>query len=431
MEIITTHKNTDFDAFASVIAATLLYPDAVPVLPKSINPNVKYFLGIHKNLFDIKQSDQIDLDAVKKLIVVDTNNWRRLEGMGQLKERKDIEIILWDHHRPGDIEADWKRQEPVGAAITLLAGELKKRKIHISTIFSTLFLTGLYEDTGNLSFPSSQPEDAYAAGYLMSLKADLRIVTSFLKADYGEIQKKTLFEMLNTAKTEIIEGHTVSFNIMPIKGHVEMLSLVMHKYREIMNVEVAIGIFPRYEKNRCMVIGRSGSDRVDMGTIMQRLGGGGHPGAGSAMLKSVDPETIEKLIRAMMEGNRQTSVRIGDLMSFPVDTFDPGIKMEELRSSLRKKGFKGAPIMEEGRLIGMITRSDFKKIRKKSQWESPVKAFMKREVITVDPGMSPIQAARQIITKNIGHLPVVENGEIIGIVTRSDLMVYFYDLLPE
>jgi len=33
MEIATTHKSTDFDGLASLIAATLLYPDAIPVLP--------------------------------------------------------------------------------------------------------------------------------------------------------------------------------------------------------------------------------------------------------------------------------------------------------------------------------------------------------------------------------------------------------------
>jgi len=40
MQIITTHRSADFDGFASVIAGTILYPDAIPVLPKGLNPNV-------------------------------------------------------------------------------------------------------------------------------------------------------------------------------------------------------------------------------------------------------------------------------------------------------------------------------------------------------------------------------------------------------
>jgi hypothetical protein len=47
------------------------------------------------------------------------------------------------------------------------------------------------------------------------------------------------------------------------------------------------------------------------------------------------------------------------------------------------------------------------------------------------PGRNPMQAASLMIQHDIGRLPVVDNGRVIGIVTRSDTMRYFYDLLPE
>jgi CBS domain-containing protein len=60
-----------------------------------------------------------------------------------------------------------------------------------------------------------------------------------------------------------------------------------------------------------------------------------------------------------------------------------------------------------------------------------VKAFMKTDVITIAPGKSPTEAARLMVKYDIGRLPVVENENIIGILTRSDTMLYFYDLLPD
>ncbi|CAB1077703.1 tRNA nucleotidyltransferase, A-adding (EC [Olavius algarvensis Delta 1 endosymbiont] len=42
-----------------------------------------------------------------------------------------------------------------------------------------------------------------------------------------------------------------------------------------------------------------------------------------------------------------------------------------------------------------------------------------------------MQAAQLMVKHDIGRLPVVENNRIIGIVTRSDAMLYFYDLLPD
>ncbi len=42
-----------------------------------------------------------------------------------------------------------------------------------------------------------------------------------------------------------------------------------------------------------------------------------------------------------------------------------------------------------------------------------------------------MQAARLMVKHDIGRLPVVDKGRIIGIITRSDTMLYFYDLLPD
>ena len=53
MDIITTHKNTDFDGLAAVIAATLLYPDSIGVIPKMVNSNIEQFLSTHKSAFSI------------------------------------------------------------------------------------------------------------------------------------------------------------------------------------------------------------------------------------------------------------------------------------------------------------------------------------------------------------------------------------------
>jgi CBS domain-containing protein len=60
-----------------------------------------------------------------------------------------------------------------------------------------------------------------------------------------------------------------------------------------------------------------------------------------------------------------------------------------------------------------------------------VKAFMTTKILTIEPGNSPMQAARLMVKNDIGRLPVVEDNRIIGIITRSDTMLYFYDLLPD
>jgi CBS domain-containing protein len=118
-------------------------------------------------------------------------------------------------------------------------------------------------------------------------------------------------------------------------------------------------------------------------------------------------------------------------MSFPVITVTDDTPMKKVAGILRKKGCTGLPVVNDDKLVGMISRRDFRKIKRDSQLDAPVKAFMITKVLSIEAGKSPQQAARLMVKHDIGRLPVVENGRIIGIITRSDAMLYFYDLLPD
>ncbi|GAB6143952.1 CBS domain-containing protein [Desulfocicer niacini] len=432
MKIITTHKGTDFDALASLVAGTLIYPGARAVLPNVINPNLKGFLSIHKDVFGCCSPGEITMDDVTSLVVVDTNCWRRLEGMDALKKRRDIHITIWDHHIDGDIKAHERHQESCGANITLMVRELKAQRKLLTPIQATLFLMGLYEDTGNLTFASTTAEDALAAAYLLERKADLQILSTFLRQAYGKQQKEILFQMIQQAARTELSGYNVSIVSMDITGHIQNLSMVVQMYREIVNVDAAFGIFNDVERDRCMVIGRSNIEGINIGVIMRSMGGGGHPGAGSALLKKTNPDVIKEMVVEMVKGNQHSSVMLSDIMSYPVTTVHEDTSVDDVAMILREKGCTGMPVVDDdNHMVGIISRRDFKKIRKDSHMRSPIKAFMSRDVVSISPQSSAIDAARLMIKHDIGRIPVLHDGEIIGIVTRSDTMLYFYDILPD
>ncbi len=433
MKLITTHKGSDFDALACVVAAGLIYPDAKPVMPGSLNANVKAFLAIHKNIFEIHTPDEIDLDQVNTLISVDTHSWNRLDRrLLKLKEKPDLKIIVFDHHMDGDMDGQENTVRETGAAITLLVKEIEKQRKLLTPIQATLFLLGLYEDTGNLSFPSTLAEDAYAAAFLLDRKADLNILATFLKQAYGRQQKDILHEMIQDAQRMEIGGFTISFPKVELKGRIQNLAMVMQMYREIVNVDAAFGIFKDVERNKVMVIGRSGVDDINVGLIMKSLGGGGHPGAGSALLKSVNPDTVQETLTALIEGNQQSSVMLSDIMSYPVITINQSTPVEKVVMILREKGCTGMPVVDDDdNIVGVVSRRDFKRIRKSNQMKSPIKAFMTPNPIVIAHDRSAIEAARLMIKHDVGRIPVIQDDRIIGIITRSDVMMYFYDLLPD
>jgi CBS domain-containing protein len=181
----------------------------------------------------------------------------------------------------------------------------------------------------------------------------------------------------------------------------------------------------------CIVIGRSITDEVNIGGIIRRMGGGGHPGAGSVMLKSIKPEAVKETIVELVKNDNKT-VSLGDLMSYPIISVTSDTPMKKVALILRKKGFTGLPVVDDKKLVGIISRKDFQKLKKDRQMDSPVKAFMSRDkIVTVTSDRSPLEVAQLIVKHDIGRIPVLKNGELIGIITRTDVMRYFYDLLPE
>ena len=433
MEIITTHKNTDFDGLASVIAATLLYPGSIGVIPKAVNTNVERFLSTHKTAFNIILPHEVDHARVTRLVVVDTDQWRRLDRMEKLKDREDLEIQIWDHHLSGgDIDASWIRKEAIGATVTLLIREMKRRKMVLSPLDSTVLLIGLYEDTGHLSFPATKPEDAAAAAYLLENGADLNVAGFFLNPPYEEVQKDILFSMMKYTEKVTFNNYTIGINVIKLEKKVPMLSAIVSMYRTIISADAVFAIFIN-DETCSTVIGRSGVDRIDVGEILRNFGGGGHPAAGSATVKTQDylPGKLKLEILGLIKKNKSGGAIVADLMSYPVTMVSPDTPMLEVRSLMQERKIRGVLVGQEDRLEGIVVLWDLKKLRNEKQWSRPVKAFMARKVETVAPGMQPSEAAEIMVKKNIGHLPVKHEGKIIGILTRTDILGYFYGMLPD
>ncbi|MBW2307840.1 MAG: DHH family phosphoesterase, partial [Deltaproteobacteria bacterium] len=134
-EVITTHINADFDAMASMLAARKLYPDAVLVFPGSQERNLREFL-LHSTyyLFEPERIRRIDLDAVERLILVDTRQRSRIGKFAAVVDRPNVDIHIYDHHPPSedDINGSLEVVEEVGAATTIMTRLLREKGIPIT-----------------------------------------------------------------------------------------------------------------------------------------------------------------------------------------------------------------------------------------------------------------------------------------------------------
>ena len=92
--------------------------------------------------------------------------------------------------------------------------------------------------------------------------------------------------------------------------------------------------------------------------------------------------------------------------------------------------YSGMPVIdEENRVVGVISEFDLlRSIRKGDRLEDVrVKELMSTEPITTDVHASPSSVIDMMVQKNIIRLPVVENGKLIGVISRSDLLMAYYN----
>jgi nanoRNase/pAp phosphatase (c-di-AMP/oligoRNAs hydrolase) len=81
MHLVTTHINSDFDALASMVAASFLYPGVTRMVPSQVQPAVREFLTLHWDLLQLRPCRAIDPAAIDRLIFTDTSSWERLDNL--------------------------------------------------------------------------------------------------------------------------------------------------------------------------------------------------------------------------------------------------------------------------------------------------------------------------------------------------------------
>ena len=96
---------------------------------------------------------------------------------------------------------------------------------------------------------------------------------------------------------------------------------------------------------------------------------------------------------------------------------------------MAKKNIRGLLVEDAGELVGLVSLWDLKKLSLGKQRAHPVKAFMQREVQTISPEATVHEAAHLMIRRDIGHLPVVEKGRMMGIITRTDIVQFLYGMI--
>jgi len=426
VKIITSHINADFDSLASMIAAKKIYPEALLVFPGSQERKVRDFIEVFDPI-KINRLKDIDPEKVDTLIIVDTKQRDRLGPLAKLTGKKGLTIHIYDHHpfAKDDIRGEVEKIEDVGATATLLAELLKSRKLHPSPMEATILALGIYEETGSLLFPSTTERDLLAVSYLLKSGANLNIVSSYLKTELNVEELDLLNELIKSSDEIVLRGIRIIITRAVRDAYIGDAAHFAHRIMELEDIDAVVLLLSM--EGKILIIARSRVPELDVGELLKEFDGGGHPTAASATTKEASLEVVAEKIVALLPRYVKPGKTAADIMTSPVITIQWDSTIKEAEDKMTKFGVNVLPIIRDGHYAGLISREIVEKAIFHGFRKNRASDFSTSEALTVEHTTSIRDIETMMIEHNQRFMPVLKGDNIIGAITRTDLLRVLYE----
>jgi acetoin utilization protein AcuB len=134
-------------------------------------------------------------------------------------------------------------------------------------------------------------------------------------------------------------------------------------------------------------------------------------------------------------------MKVAQIMTRKLITVSPDESVERAVQLLRQRGVRHLLVLSDDELVGIVSDRDIKRAMDPQRAKRrkllnigglffllepiAVREIMTRDVVSIGPNASIKEAATVMVAERFGALPVVDNGELVGIITETDLLRYF------
>jgi CBS domain-containing membrane protein len=137
-----------------------------------------------------------------------------------------------------------------------------------------------------------------------------------------------------------------------------------------------------------------------------------------------------------MAQKSRTAVTVRDLMTQNPTTLDRNETLDLAESIMNLGRIRHMPVVDDGKVVGIVSQRDMfrsalitslgfgRKTTGALIKTIKIKEIMTEKVVTISPDASIKEAARQMMEKKIGCLPVLEGDRLVGIITETDMLQY-------
>ena len=423
--VITAHANADFDALASMVAASKLYPDAVLIFPGSQEKNLRnFFIESTMYLFNFKSFKDIDPKSVELLVVVDTRQRPRIPHVSPILDNPGLLIHLYDHHpdTADDLKADKSVVKDWGSTTTILVDIMRGQDLVLNPEEATLLGLGIYEDTGSFGFNTTTQHDFEAAGWLKAQGMDLEVISDMLSNELSAQQVTHLGELLQNAHNYDIQGADVVITELSTDNFVPDFALLVHKLMDMEHIKVAFAIGRMGD--RIHLVARSRNPDVNVGQICSSMGGGGHGVAASATIKDKTLAEVRDDLFALLYSQVNPEIIVESLMSRPPVVIEDDKAIDDALELMSRYGLKDVPVVAAGTMkcVGIMGQKTADKAVSHGLGKWDLMEYMSRKFDTVEIKTDLYRVMEVILGNRQRMLPVVDGETLVGVITRTDLM---------
>jgi acetoin utilization protein AcuB len=119
---------------------------------------------------------------------------------------------------------------------------------------------------------------------------------------------------------------------------------------------------------------------------------------------------------------------VGNRMTKEPTTAEPDELLIRASHKMQTGGFRRLPVVSEGKLVGILTDRDLREHQGYLE-HTKINGVMTEKPVTVTPATTLEEAAEIILERQFGGLPVVADGRLVGIITASDILRAFLDVM--
>ncbi|MBE6496783.1 MAG: CBS domain-containing protein [Methanobrevibacter sp.] len=139
-------------------------------------------------------------------------------------------------------------------------------------------------------------------------------------------------------------------------------------------------------------------------------------------------DIANKLGSSKYESMPASRLHISSVMVKDVFTVPKTMQLEDVAKLMLDNGIGSVPVMDDEKMVGIVSKADFVTLATGIAFDKiTVKEIMSKKLVTVSPTERIVHARRQMLEAHVGRVPVVDDDELVGMITSKDLMRAFID----